>query len=658
MNGEYRPDVDGLRAIAVGLVLVFHANLGLFPGGYVGVDVFFVISGYLITGILLRQIETGQFSLLNFYERRIRRILPALCVVLAASLVAALFILLPSELEAFARSMNSAVLFISNFHFLEQANYFAGASWQKPLLHTWSLSVEEQFYLIWPLVIWALHRRQLRLALVWSMAVLGLLSLAAAELLLRTSPNAAFYMFPTRIWELLLGASLAIRGVPSLRNRPLREAAGIAGLGLILGSALLFYPGMHFPGLAALLPCVGAALLIHCGGSGSCMAARLLSSRPFVAVGLVSYSLYLWHWPIFSLYQIATDTVLGRRTGLILILVSLALAGLTWRYVETPFRHRPQASRMTIGRRQVLSGGVLAILLFVLAGLLIMVTEGLPQRLPETARSVALYQDEASIPRLGCIVGEQVPTDIETGCLYRNPVDRQAQVLLWGDSHAMHFAKTLEDRLARQDHQLILAGITACLPLPGLHAYVAGKTEDVRCQPFNDAVLEAVLRNPNLEWVIVAGRWHRSNANYRSADDGQWYQGVAAMRHALEYTASRLESRGIRILVLGQAPEFPVSANRCLTQALWSGDDPGQCSVRHDTLRQARAEFESMIYGLMTQHRGVYYYDPLSSLCMEGDCGVQQNGLPLYKDRHHLTQPGSRLALSQLDLNALLRKVQ
>ena len=296
---RYRKDIDGLRAVAVLAVVFFHSKLPGFSGGFVGVDVFFVISGFLITGLMAHDRGADRFSLVTFYFRRVRRIVPALlCVYVACTLLAAV-LMLPGDMAEFGRSLLSSATFISNHFFYRLAGYFGGESDLKPLLHTWSLSIEEQFYLVWPLLFLVIGRWQYRWLpyFVWAA---GAISLAASVVMVGYQKEAAFFLAPFRAWELLLGASLAL-----LSRRPaipawLAELCASAGLSMIVASVLFLDEGHAFPGLLALPPCLGTALLIFAGMERRPAVTRLLSTGPAVAVGLISYSLYLWHWPILS----------------------------------------------------------------------------------------------------------------------------------------------------------------------------------------------------------------------------------------------------------------------------------------------------------------------------------------------------------------------
>lgn len=368
MRMNYRPEIDGLRAFAVLPVILFHAGAPGFDGGFVGVDVFFVISGYLITRILLDEMAEGRFSVAGFYERRARRILPALFLVILACVPFAAAWMLPFELVDFSESVVAAMLFVSNVLFYFESDYFAAASGRKPLLHTWSLGVEEQFYLLFPLllfvaVVW-LGWRDRRLLVALGLAALA--SLVVAEIGWRISRAAAFFLTPTRVWELLLGAILAAG--PDLSQRLGARANGAlaaAGLTLILGSVAFLSDAYPYPSLYTLAPTVGAALVLAFAKPEG-WAGRLLCWRGFVAIGLVSYSAYLWHQPIFAFFEIRQGAKPGPAAALLLIALTFGLAGLTWRFVEAPFRDRRRFSRAAILRGA--AGGSLALVALGLAG--------------------------------------------------------------------------------------------------------------------------------------------------------------------------------------------------------------------------------------------------------------------------------------------------
>ncbi len=360
---NYRREIDGLRAVAVLPVILFHAGFHVFSGGYVGVDVFFVISGYLITSILISELEAGNFSITRFYERRARRILPALFVVMLACLPFAYLWMLPSQLRDFSQSLVAVVLFASNILFWREDGYFAAAAELKPLLHTWSLAVEEQYYLLFPVFLWLFWRFR-RQRVLWTVVGLAALSLLLAEWGWRNAPSANFYLAPTRAWELLAGSICAFLMV----GRPQRSSnvLSAAGLALILFSVFVYNEGTPFPSVYTLAPILGTALIILYAAQGT-WTARLLSMPVFVGVGLISYSAYLWHQPLFAFARLRSLSEPGPTLMAGLAVAALLLAWATWRFVEQPFRNRTSP---VLGRQKsvfLVSGAAIA--LFAAVGL-------------------------------------------------------------------------------------------------------------------------------------------------------------------------------------------------------------------------------------------------------------------------------------------------
>jgi len=370
----YRREIDGLRALAVLPVILYHAGFAWIPGGFVGVDVFFVISGYLITSIIVAELETGRFTLAGFYERRARRILPALFLVLLVCLPVAWWLLLPAELVDFGKSLAAVAGFVSNILFWLQTDYFAATAEQIPLLHTWSLAVEEQYYLLFPLLLlltWGLGKR-------WVLGLLiliALLSLAWAEWLWRQSVEANFYLLPSRAWELMLGALAAFYLRQNrVEQGTFAQVASLLGLGMLLLAIFGLHQGIPFPSLYALLPTLGAVLLIVFATPATWVG-QWLGNQVLVGIGLISYSAYLWHQPlfVFARIQAIEEPSAGLMAGLSVL--TLLLAYVSWRWVEKPLRERSRFSR-----QQIFVMAALGSLLFVAIGVWLVVMDGLPGR--------------------------------------------------------------------------------------------------------------------------------------------------------------------------------------------------------------------------------------------------------------------------------------
>ena len=381
---KYRKEIDGLRALAVMPVILFHADFTAFSGGFIGVDIFFVISGYLITTIIQAELEQAKFSIVNFYERRARRILPALFLVMLACIPFAWFWLLPSDMKAFSQSLVAVSVFASNILFWHESGYFDTATELKPLLHTWSLAVEEQYYVLFPLflmLLWKLGKR-------WMLILLGLvfvISLALAQWAAYAYPAAAFYLLPTRGWELLIGAFAAFYLSQANRKKfgkDLSEVGSWLGVTLIFFAVFTYRKSTPFPGLYALVPTIGAALIILFATELT-LVGKLLSNRLLVGIGLISYSAYLWHQPLFSFARYISSNELNIFIMSLLFLGVLVLATITWRFVEQPFRRKGAVSSFLV----FTTAGVISIF-FIVIGEVGNFNEGFPQRFDSLYRSI------------------------------------------------------------------------------------------------------------------------------------------------------------------------------------------------------------------------------------------------------------------------------
>ncbi len=427
----YRRDIDGLRALAILPVVFYHLGLGGITGGYVGVDVFLVISGYLITSIIRREQQAGRFSFVDFWARRARRILPALFVMMAASLVIGWFLMAPRDYEELGRSVRYQTMFASNILFWKQDGYFDAASEFKPLLHTWSLSVEEQFYILFPLLLAAVSGRLLRWRLAILLALLAL-SLAASVWAVSQRPGSAFFLLPMRAWELLAGAVLALLpGGSRGHSQWSLQLAATLGIAAILLPVFFYDSDTPFPGLAALPAVLGTALLIWANGAGDTWVRRLLGWQPLVWFGLISYSLYLWHWPLYVFVQYHALETLGLPARLGLLAASIGLAALSLYYVEAPFRER----KLFAGRRQMLGAALCSLLLLGVIGQLVRHYDGVPSRLSEEALRYA----KASKWRDGqtdCMFDKKALSQ-ESICRFPAELAAERPLLVsWGDSHS------------------------------------------------------------------------------------------------------------------------------------------------------------------------------------------------------------------------------
>lgn len=496
MQLEYRAEIDGLRSIAVLPVMLFHGGIAGFSGGFVGVDVFFVISGYLITSLILGEMSRGEFTLLGFYERRARRILPALFLVIACCLPIAWLWMLPPELQEFGRSVMAVLLFLSNFLFFQEAGYFGPNVDLMPLIHTWSLAVEEQFYLLYPLFLMILFRFGTA-SIASLLSFMALLSLLLSGFFSASMPDFAFYLLPTRAWELFFGALAAlhlagnpISGLPIM----LRNIAALLGLSMIGYAVVSFDDSTVFPGWAALIPVTGTVLIILFAQSGTWVN-RILQLRPLVFIGLISYSAYLWHQPLFAFARLRSFEQPGAGMYLVLIVLSLLLAWLSWRFVETPFRNRKKLARSQVFRAVSYSAIVLLGI-----GITLDSNEGYPSRLPESYIAT-LAQSFAVNPRESvCNSGARV-VPLAERCIYGNPDN--VTVAVWGDSHADALALGLGDVLAGVGHGLVEHTHNACPPATGL---LRPGRQDA-CAEFNEGVVAWLEQSPTIDTVVMFSRW-------------------------------------------------------------------------------------------------------------------------------------------------------
>lgn len=608
----YRADIDGLRAIAILPVLLFHAHVSGFSGGYVGVDIFFVISGFLITGIIAREVDEGRFSIIRFYERRARRIMPALGVMLVAVLAGAAWLYLPGDFESVPKSALAATLFISNIFFFTETGYFAGGADTKPLLHTWSLAVEEQFYIGFPILLMLVARfiPRHRIAIVGGIAAL---SLAIAIALQRDTSGFAFYMLPPRAWELFTGALLALGAIPAVRPRWLREGIALAGLAAI-GFAVHYYDrDTLFPGITAMLPVVGAAAIIHC--APGTLTGRLLSLRAMTWVGLISYSLYLWHWPLIVLTEYATDAELSGARAVIVILAAFAAAVLSWRFVEQPFRDPRRVSQRRIF---LLTGGAMAALCAIA---LAMIAAGpWPTRFSPQVLALAAGSSDVSPYRAQC---HDVDMRGATPCTL-GAANMPPDAILWGDSHGVELAYALSEAARTHNRALIQRTTSSCPPVEGYDA-----PRDPRCARTNTAVLKAIHADRSLRHVFLAAYWANETFN------------TPAFAAQVDSTIAALVADGRKVTVFGPVPPQDFNVPREL--AHFARDNRIETAMGNDAAKVRASTARLLAIFAKWQARGVVLIDPVDTLCVTGRCDIIRDGKPLYFDSHHLSVAGARL---------------
>jgi peptidoglycan/LPS O-acetylase OafA/YrhL len=613
----YRSDIDGLRAVAVIPVVLYHFGIWPFTGGFVGVDVFFVISGYLITSILFEELAgRGSISLVGFYNRRARRILPALAFVIVSSLVAGYVLMPPIDLESLGRQSFFSVTGLANVFFLLNTDYFDRNAELLPLLHMWSLSVEEQFYVLWPLILIAAarfgvaSRRGIAFLLLPIIVASLALSVYTVE---RGDASVAFYLLHTRAWELALGALLVF--LPAIGSRPVAEFAGGAGLALIGYAIFSLTEDSPFPGVNAVAPCVGAALLIWPKRHDT-LAAKALSLAPARFVGLISYSLYLWHWPVLVFFRTyANGTMPAPGEAAVLIALSMLAAAFSWAVVEKPFR---RSNRPAI--RGVL-GGAATIAAVGAVGAVVSASGGVPSRFPpDAARTLAFltYRPEPTIARCRIEKAGGVAR-LSDGCVAD---DGRPNVLIIGDSYASDYTTALPEIFP--EAHFAMATSWGCRPVLPLR----GRKECVE-------TLSAALKTIEIarfDHVVIGARW--------------WTTKVERLRGMVD----RISKHAGNVIVLGQPIEYTIDVPSLLTATVLPRRAIAMKSVRRlSYMRRVNERLKSVLAPTKAK-----LVSPLDQVCPGGKCRMRtDDGVPIQRDYGHMTLDGARLVVKGLRKDGL-----
>jgi peptidoglycan/LPS O-acetylase OafA/YrhL len=614
-------------------VVLFHAGLG-FPGGYVGVDVFFVISGFLITSLIWQDLSAGRFKIVDFWERRVRRILPALSLVVGVCLVAGWWILTPLDFAELGRSAVYQSLLVSNFYFWKGAGYFSSESTQ-PLLHTWSLAVEEQFYLLFPFLLSAFKRARPRL-LVSTLVAGCALSLALSVMGTHLRPIAAFYLLPSRAWELLLGALLVF--IPSAARLPraLNECLSWGGFAAIGCAALCYGAQTPFPGIAAVVPCLGAALVIWSNAPAQTSFGRLLSLRPCVFIGSISYSLYLWHWPLLVYARYGVPDPVAQARGSAVVVISVVLATFTWLMVETPFRIRHFLPK----RRPLFFSSVCAVALLLIAGRSVQRAGGFRSRWQAAAlRYIDGRDDKDFRVELGL-------DDIRNGRLtelgYRGH-DRDVDLLLWGDSHAMSVGHALDNVCAGEGLRCLSATHSATAPLLDFPVDTPFSLRD-QALAYSQAIVDFVERK-QIKKVILVAAWSQYECQPPSRFEDSLRKTINALHHA-----------GARIWIMEDVPTQPFDVPKRLASASERALDIDSLGLAISVHRTQNAYVNSVFAKLAGP--SVLVVDPMPALSNRNGLSViARDGRTLYFDRHHLSTYGAT-QLQPLLVAALRSKAQ
>lgn len=664
----YRPEIDGLRTIAVMPVILFHAGFSVFQGGFVGVDVFFVISGYLITTILINELDRGDFSILRFYERRARRILPALFTVILCSIPIAWMVLDPAQFTDFSESIVATILFASNFLFWMESGYFDEGTENKPLLHTWSLAVEEQYYIFFPVMLFLLWRYGRRSTL----ATIVLLTLISFGLCLwgaRNASSANYYLLPFRMWELFVGSICAFWATSATSQRGSQLLSGL-GLVMVIASVFLITSDMPFPGMVTLGPILGTALIILFARPGTWVA-RALSLKGMVWIGLISYSLYLWHQPIFALARLRLNN--GRMLDMpemaVLVLLSIILAALTYWLVEQPFRKRGRRSgkRWFEARPHLFAASGVGMAVFILFGTFGVLSDGAAMRFPPNyATVIASFDDRAQLP---CKFepNNPIPTSHPAEQCLVTPDDGTGEtIMVLGDSHAWSISDTLSEALAEEGLSTYVMTYAACAPVPGFYILEADDPDE--CNRFVTEAL-AYAKEAGIRQIIIAARFqifvHGSGFDNGEGGtetaagparplDATWTAG--APLPDLETRLARMQ-RAIPERLAAMSQEFDLIVVEPIPEAGWHVPRRGlailertetlpHLTTSYDVVSARNAPARAMLQDIYDYPHGRVDIVPIEDLFCDpatGRCDNIVDGEVLYYDDDHLSNTGTRL---------------
>ena len=644
MKLSYREDIDGIRAIAVLAVVFYHARIKYFSGGYVGVDIFFVISGYLITTIILRELDEHNFSLIRFYERRIRRIFPALFACLAVTLLVSSIFFNANEFQDFSRSLIATTLFSSNILFWRQSGYFDAPSELKPLLHTWSLAVEEQFYIFFPLLLFLLSR-YLRPKLAQALTGIAIASFAINIYYLNRDPSGAFYLVHMRVWELLIGSILATKPISQKINPHIRNMLGLFGLGMLTAPIFLYTINTPFPGAAAALPTLGTALIIYSGDESKTLTGQVLSFRPLVFIGQISYSLYLFHWPmiVFARYY----SIIELKASEIAALLSaiFILSTLSWRFIERPFRQKN-----TLKGYGIFQFAAISMVLTLAGGFVIYLNGGFPERFSSEQVNIDQAADvqwknwskcDLDINNLSASL-ELCPIGAGTGA---------PSFLLWGDSHARALATSIQISASQAEIAGVTAYTSGCAPLLGVD-----REGQKPCGEFNAAIINYIQEHPNLETVILASRWALSAEGTRykneegkklilineSANPAGTGTNAELFKTGLDQTVNKLLGMNRKVVIVTQVPEIGYDVPSAFSIAIRTGRDLNKIIAPSLDEYISRNVVVTNTIKSITAKSNIQIVDPSRALCSGERCLVIINDHPLYRDDDHLSTFGAQ----------------
>lgn len=654
---QYRHDIDGLRGVAILAVVLYHGGFPFFRGGFVGVDVFFVISGYFIAASLISSLRKPDFSLGDFYRRRAERIVPPLFVMAVCGVLAAYWLFPPQDFRQLGKTLMSVAVFCSNLFFHSQGGYFDAPLEGNPFLHTWFLSIQGQFYILFPLFLLLVRRRR-KDGMALCIGLLLALSFGVSVLATRYAPQAAYFFLSSRGWELLAGALLAVwrrrahAGEGRRLSAGLSEALALLALAAIVVPIPLYSPQTPFPGLAAVPPCLGAVLLIWLPTVSDRLpaASRLLCLRPLLFAGTVSYSLYLWHWPVFVFMKdFMLRSRLPLRFALAGIAASLLIAWASWHFLERPIRGGGASGGAGGGRRKALLQPGLLLALFAV-GAAVYALDGLPGRLPAGAAPYVGALDELrdAVKYAPCQINDPNREGLDRVrrgdlCLLGDAEADGPLFFSWGDSHMDHFRPLLRKIAGELSIFGMHLPTPGRLPLLGVYREYYDTPSQKRYSMEIEAAAVELVRERRIPVVLLSGNWPGAESDLRAVlPDGGIASGYAALAAAAEKTVVAFEEAGAEVWIVKSTPIFAISVPRRLIRDLRAGADPAAFFLPLAEHRRRAEGAEAVFRQLAERHPNVRFIDPADTLCADGErCLASAEGGALYFDSNHLTEFGA-----------------
>jgi peptidoglycan/LPS O-acetylase OafA/YrhL len=640
-NIKYHPHIDGLRAVAVLSVFIFHIENSLLPGGFIGVDIFFVISGYLITSILKRSLQNETYSIKEFYKKRIKRVLPVYYLVAITSFIFAWFIHLPKDFVSFSDSLIASTLFVSNFYFWLTSNYFSGAIELKPLVHTWSLSVEEQFYIFWPLLLAFFFKANKKILIVLCVSIFAI-SLSASYVFSNTHPSFAYYSIVTRAFELMLGAIAALFYI----EKTAMQSRMLSYIGFILITYALIVTSKYdsFPGVIALIPCIGTVFIIV-SGSVKTIPIRLLESKLLVYIGLISYSLYMWHWPLLSFaryyYTELTSYQIILIVGVIFLISYLSRTYIEQRVIKSPLNFK----------KSICYFFLVPSVLIIVAATSIKLDMGKENRFTQEENRL-ISQTYSSAHDCS---KERFNLDFEDKCYIKSQLSTEKgnkSILLWGDSHVEHFQvffQLLADKESVDIYQMSFPG---CPPISGV--YRINRSYSNSCYEHNKRVLNFLLNNNQFDYVALAANWQNYAQGSNLADDLDKTISIENSARAFEVNLaeqlSQLSARNIKIIYLNSVPNFESNAAQCvLKNKIFGYPEASTCVTERKNVNKRRESYNEFLHTYVIPNNNILFLDFINDICDDKYCSPYIDGNIMYRDQNHLSNIGSQYLFNKVD---------